>query len=58
MHFYNSAVVIVNRNDILIFSINIGQTLADIGQTDMLATLRQSFRALWAKYQERDSTLL
>ena len=39
MHFYNSAVVIVNRNDILIFSINIGQTLADIGQTDMLATL-------------------
>lgn len=27
-------------------------------ETDMLATLRQPFRALWAKYQERDSTLL
>lgn len=27
-------------------------------ETDMLATLRQPFKALWAKYQERDSILL
>ena len=27
-------------------------------ETDMLATLRQPFRALWAKYQERDFSLL
>ncbi|WP_281962166.1 MarR family transcriptional regulator [Bacteroides nordii] len=27
-------------------------------ETDMLATLRQPFKALWAKYQERESSLL
>lgn len=28
------------------------------GETDMLATLRQPFKALWAKHQERESSLL
>lgn len=33
-------------------------TVNSSSETDMLATLRQPFRALWAKFQERDSTLL
>lgn len=33
-------------------------TASSSSETDMLATLRQPFKALWAKYQERDFTLL